>query len=493
MSEISELRQMELDYCRDNIVYYVRKYCVYEDKDAEELIQPFDMWDMQEKALLSIHENRLNIILKARQLGFSWLVISYASNIMLTKSGRTVIGLSRTEEEAGELVRRLGVEFRNMPLIQEKGKVPYGWDGPVFEQFAMKIVIHFPDQPDSVFKAFPSSPGSVRSFTADLVIFDEWAFQQWADLIWKSAFPAINRPTGGKFIGLSTNVRGTLFESKFTDVNNKFNKIFIPWYADPRRDKQWYEDTKLNCDGDITEEYPATIDEALMSIGGAYFPEVRIETHITEEPLKGNLRKYVALDYGFDKLSVHWIQVDENYNAQIYMELDISNYNAMQAADAIFKLSKDEKIEMYLAPPDLWNRQSTTGKSTAIVFHEHGIDLVKVDNNLLQGCMRMKEWLYAPEGQKAKLTILKDCAPSLLRCLQKIQKDKLKPNIYAKTPHELTHDVDSLRYFCVYWILPAESSLKGRYRKWTQDMYEDYKNADEETKQYLIQKWGEPK
>ena len=107
--------------------------------------------------------------------------------------------------------------------------------------------------------------------------------------------------------------------------------------------------------------------------------------------------------------------------------------------------------------------------------------------------MRMKEWLYAPEGQKAKLTILKDCAPSLLRCLQKIQKDKLKPNIYAKTPHELTHDVDSVRYFCVYWILPAESSLKDKYRKWTQDMYEDYKNADDETKQYLIQKWGEPK
>ena len=29
---------------------------------------------------------------------------------------------------------------------------------------------------------------------------------------------------------------------------------------------------KLNCDGDITEEYPATVEEALMSIGGAYFP-----------------------------------------------------------------------------------------------------------------------------------------------------------------------------------------------------------------------------
>lgn len=485
---------MEIEYCRGNVVYYVRTYCHFEDKDAEVLIQPFDMWKAQEEALLSIHGHRLNIIMKARQLGFSWLTISYASYVMLTKSGRTVIGLSRTEDEAMELVRRLGVEFKYMPeLIQEKKNAPYGWDGPTYEQFSMKLIIHFPGQPDSVFMAFPSAPGSVRSFTADLVIFDEWAYQQWAEEIWKSAYPTINRPDGGKFIGLSTNVRGSLFESKFTDPNNKFNKIFIPWYADPRRNEEWYEDTKLNCEGDITEEYPATIEEALTAIGGAYFPEVRINTHISKKPLEGNLRRYVAFDYGFDMLSAHWIQVDENNNAQVYREIDISNYNAMQAADAIKKASSDEKIELYLAPPDLWNRQPTTGKSTAITFHERGIDLVKVDNNMIQGCMRMKEWLYAPEEKQARLTILEDCASNLFRCLQKIQKDKLKPNIYSKTPHDLTHDVDSLRYFCVYWILPADYSLKGKNKKWTPDMYEDYENANEETRALLIQKWGEPR
>lgn len=496
MSELALYRflvDIELEISRDYPDYFVRRFCVYEDKDAEELIQPFNMWEAQSEALQSIHDNRLNIILKARQLGISWLVISYASYVMRMRSGRTVIGLSRTEDEAMELVRRLSVEFANMgSLIREK-KESQGWNGVTYEKFAMKLVVHFPNEPDSVFYAFPSAPGSVRSFTADLAIFDEWAFQQWAEQIWVSAAPTINRPTGGKFIGLSTNQRGSLFESIFTDKSNGFNKIFIPWNADPRRDKEWYERTKAMLGGDITQEYPATIEEALSVSGGAYFPEVCVEKHISHKPLTGNVRRYVSLDYGFDMLSAHWYVVDEDYNAQCYREFDMPNYNAMQAADAVRDLTGDEKIELYLAPPDLWNRQSSSGKSTAIVFHDHGIDLTKVDNDMFNGCMRMKEWLYADEDELARFTILDDSAPNLFRCLSKIQKDKNRPNVYAKTPHDLTHDVDSFRYFAVYWTLPADRSRRSNKRKWTDDMWEDYKHANDEDKKRLIEKWGEPR
>lgn len=490
---VEMMRQIDLEMCRDDVEYFVRNYCVYEDKDAEELIQKFDLWDMQAEALHSIDEHRLNVILKARQLGITWLVVSYAAYVLRMRSGRTVIGLSRTEDEAMELVRRLSVEFKNMPFLIREKKESQGWNGVTYEAFAMKLVLHFPDEPDSIFYAFPSSPGSVRSFTADLVIFDEWAFQQWAEQIWVSAAPTINRPSGGKFIGLSTNIRGSLFESIFTNKDNGFNKIFIPWFADPKRDKKWYEDTKAMLGGDITQEYPATIEEALSVAGGAYFPEMSVEKHITHKPLTGNVRRYVSLDYGFDMLAAYWYAIDEEFNAQVYREYYIPNQNAMQAADAIRDLTGEEKIELYLAPPDLWNRQASTGKSTANIFEEHGIVLTKVDNNIFNGCMRMKEWLYAPEGEKAKLTILEDCAPNLYRCLSKIQVDKNKPNIYAKMPHELTHSVDSLRYFCVYWVLPADHSIKHRERRWTEDMLEDYKHANDRDKQMLIEKWGEPK
>ena len=486
-------RDIEYEHCRRDVKYYVRTYCVYEDKDAEEVIQQFDMWPAQEEALLSIHENRRNVILKARQLGFTWLTVSYASWVLLLRSGRTVIGLSRTEDEAMELVRRLEVEFTNMPSLIRNKKEAKGWKGITFDKKAMSLTVYHEDGPVSEFKAFPSAPGSVRSFTADLLIFDEWAYQQWADEIWASAFPVINRPTGGKFIGLSTNVRGSLFENKFTEKDNGFNKIFIPWYADPRRDEKWYEETRIQMGGDITQEYPATIEEALSVAGGAYFPEVTRDSLIVDKAIDGAVRRYVSFDYGFDMFACYWYQIDANYHAQIYREYYESNLNAMQAADILRDLSSGENIELYLAPPDLWNRQSATGKSTADVFYEHGITLTKVNNDLFNGCMRMKEWLFHKEKEQSRLTVFKNCAPNLFDSLTKIQKDELKPNVYAKKPHNLTHSVDALRYFCIWWTIPADVLTTGHQKKWTDDMWEDYKNANESDKRFLIERWGEPK
>ena len=84
-----------------------------------------------------------------------------------------------------------------------------------------------------------------------------------------------------------------------------------------------------------------------------------------------------------------------------------------------------------------------------------------------------------------------DC-PTLMQHLQKIQKDEKNPDVYAKTPHNLTHAPDSLRYFCVWWPLPAKQTDKPRRAIWEADLYEDYDNADSAGKAYLIQKYGDP-
>ena len=242
---VSEVRNKEIEYCRTDIEYFIGTYGHIEDKDAVELIQPFVMWGEQKRALRSITEHKLNVILKARQLGFSWLVLHYAAWMMLTMEGRTVIGLSQKEDDAKELVRRLGVIFKNMPeLIQEDKFKPAGWDGPVYTQTSLKIEITFKGGLKSVFNGMASAPGSGRSFTANLIILDEWAFQPFAEEIWTAGFPTINRAAGGQVIGLSTIERGSFFEEVFTNPDNGFNKIFIPWYADPRRDDAWYENTK---------------------------------------------------------------------------------------------------------------------------------------------------------------------------------------------------------------------------------------------------------
>lgn len=492
---LQEIRQLEIEYCLDNIVYFVKTYGHIEDKDAPELIQPFDMWKEQEEALVSMHSNRLNAILKARQLGFSWLVIHYCAYILLNP-GRTIIALSRSEEEAKELVRRLSVVLKYMPsFFREKKETPAGWTGMTYTVTALELTVYYSEgQPISVMKGFPSSPSAARSFTADLLIFDEWAFQQFAREIWTSAFPVINRPTGGKVIGLSTIERGSLFEEIFTDPENGFNKIFVPWYADPRRDDAWYEATKRALGDLITQEYPATIEEALTVPGGAFFPEVRKDTHITKaDHIKGITKKYVAIDYGLDMFSAHWIRVDYQNNAQVYREYDSPNVIIGAACDILKSLSAGEDIDGYLAPPDLWNREQVTGKSRAQIFAENGINLIKTSNDFPAGCSNMKEWLAPQSEGYAKLTIMEDCAPNLYRCLQKIQRDKIRPNVYAKEPHDLTHDPDSLRCFCVYWTSPATAKIHEKRSKWTDDMWEDYNNArTEEERQRIIKVYGEP-
>ena len=490
---IEELRRAEIEYCRSDVVYFIETYCHIEDKDAEELIQPFKLWEMQKQAARSIVENRLNIILKARQLGFSWLILSIAAWLNVLNTGRTIVALSRSENEAMELVRRLSVILDYMPeLVMEEKSAPQGYSGATYTKTSMSIKIHFKNGPDSVFNAFPSSPNAARSFTADMILFDEWAFQQFAEEIWISGYPTINRPFGGTVIGISTIDRGSLFEKLYTDPDNGFNKIFIPWYADPRRDEKWYNETKKALGDAITQEYPATVEEALTVPGGSFFPEVTKTTHEADEEFTGSVRRYVAIDYGLDMLSAHWIMVDPFKNAIVYREYDAPNKTIGEAAEIIIDLSKDESIESYLAPPDLWNRSQESGKSRAILFQEHGLTLTKTSNDFASGCAAMKEWLKIQSNGRPKLRFLKDTCPNLIRCLMKIQKDKHKPNVYAKDPHDLTHDVDSLRYFSIWWTLAAENPSKKNKKKWTEDMWEDYKNASLEEKEYLVKKYGEP-
>lgn len=488
-----QLRQAEADFCRQNPIYFVETYVKIEDKDAAQLMVPFRLWDGQKKALLGIVQNRLSVVLKARQLGFTWLVLAEAARLLVLQPGRSVVGLSRTEQEAKELVRRMGVILKNMPeFCAEKGDVPTGWQGIVFEVTALKITLHFADEPDGSFQAFASSPSVARSFTADLVIIDEWAFQQFADEIWASAFPVVNRTGGGRVVGLSTIRRGSLFEELYTNPDNGFFKIFLPWTADPRRDAAWYKRTCAALGEERTlQEYPATEDEALNVRGGAFFAEVKAETHLAETPPNGAVLRYLAFDYGLDMLSAHWIAVCSDGTAQVYREFNAPDLTIRQAATALLRQSEDEEIEAFLAPPDLWNRSQESGKSRAILFGEAGLPLTQSSRDFPAGCAAMKEWLTPQNGAKKPNLTLRN-TPNLYRCLQKIQRDLQNPNVYAKQPHHLTHAVDALRYFCVYWVNAPQHHQPQPKAIWEPDLYEDYNNADPAGKDQMLRLFGNP-
>ena len=104
----------------------------------------------------------------------------------------------------------------------------------------------------------------------------------------------------------------------------------------------------------------------------------------------------------------------------------------------------------------------------------------------------MKEWLKVRENGEPDLMLVEDECPNLYNSLTKIQKDKKKTNVYAKEPHDLTHDPDSLRAFCVWWSSAANVPEEDKRRKWPEDRLEDYYNASPEDRAYLIKRYGEP-
>ena len=212
---------------------FIKEAVKVEDRDSEEIAIPFDLWDEQKDALNKIINNRLTVVLKARQLGLTWLALAYAIWKMVFRPGFSVVALSKREDpDAKELVRRMGIILKNRPqwLIREKKTAPPDWEGTTWDATVLSIHIYHPGNEESTFRSMTAAPDSGRSFTANLVILDEWAFQQWAAEIWASAYPTINRPTGGQVIGISTNLRGSFFEQVYREAMrgvNGFIHIFL--------------------------------------------------------------------------------------------------------------------------------------------------------------------------------------------------------------------------------------------------------------------------
>lgn len=187
---------------------------------------------------------------------------------------------------------------------------------------------------------------------------------------------------------------------------------------------------------------------------GQFFTEFKRDVHVIEPfEIPKDWYIYFVMDYGLDMLAGYWIAVDYNNNAYVFREIYQSNLLVSDARDKIKELT-NEDVYIYLAPPDLWNRHKETGKSTADIFSEGGIDLYKTNNDRIQGWLQMKEWLKVfsdEQGQPtARLKIFSTCR-NLIRCLPQVQHDQKRVGDVANEPHELTHSVDAIRGFCVYW------------------------------------------
>jgi phage FluMu gp28-like protein len=127
-------------------------------------------------------DERLLLILKARQLGISWLTCAYALWLCLYHPGKVVLAFSKGQEEANELTRRITVMYERLPE-------PIRATLPALAKANTEEIAW---ANGSRVKSMPATPGAGRTFTASLAIMDEAAFMNYADKLYTSLKPTID-------------------------------------------------------------------------------------------------------------------------------------------------------------------------------------------------------------------------------------------------------------------------------------------------------------
>lgn len=204
------------------------------------------------------------------------------------------------------------------------------------------------------------------------------------------------------------------------------------------------------------------------SYEGQYFTEFDKGIHVCKAfNVPDNWRKYAAIDYGLDMLAVVFVAIDFDGRAWVYKEIHEPNRIISDAASIILKNKND--IFCIYAPPDLWGRSQETGKSRADIFAENGVYLTKCKSDRLAGWSAVHEWLTPMKneiGQEVGQLMIMDHCTNLIRCLPAVQHDEKNTDDVATEPHELTHIVDALRYFCVsYTDRPVIEDNRKYYEK----------------------------
>lgn len=255
-------------------------------------------------------------------------------------------------------------------------------------------------------------------------------------------------------------------KERFVDIGapntvHKFgsgSRIFIPAtiYDNPflmKKDPEYIKRLQALSE----KERKALLDGCWDITDGVFFPEIQRGLHVVSAfDIPQEWNRYFVMDYGLDMLAGYLVAVSPAGWCYVYRELyegiDSGGKGLIvsEAAERIKELVGKDKIQQYFAPPDLWNRQKDTGKSIAQLFREHGISLMRTQNERVQGWFSLKEMLRECIDESgrpaARLRIFANCI-NLVRCITSVQVSDKNPNDVATNPHELTHSVDAMRYF----------------------------------------------
>ena len=222
---------------------------------------------------------------------------------------------------------------------------------------------------------------------------------------------------------------------------------------------------------------------------GAFFNEFDRRFHVKDPfdlmKLK-DIKLYRSIDYGLDMLACLWYAelppslVNPHGKVFVYRECFEKDLTISAAAKKIRELTPPgENIICTYAPPDvLNNRDRVTGRNQGDMFSSEGLPLVRSNNDRKAGLIAIKELLSVRETGEPILEFFSTCTRMIKELPMQIHDTKNYGDV-CKEPHEISHGVDSLRYYAIRFrdTHPIREIEDENTVDYGDEMLKDYRRA----------------
>ena len=273
--EFTEEQIQEYIKCKNDPVYFAKNYVQIVTLDHG--LQPFKMYDFQEKLVRNFHENRFNICKMPRQTGKSTTVVSFLLHYAVFNDSVNIGILANKASTARELLSRLQIAYENLPKWMQQGILSWN-KGSLELENGSKIL------------AASTSASAVRGMSFNILFLDEFAFvpNHIADAFFASVYPTITSGKSTKVIIVSTPHGMNHFYRMWHDADkgrNEYVPTDVHWSEVPGRDSKWKEQTIAN-----TSEQQFKIEFECEFLGSVdtLIAASKLKSLVYEQPIQTN-------------------------------------------------------------------------------------------------------------------------------------------------------------------------------------------------------------
>jgi hypothetical protein len=205
---------------------------------------------------------------------------------------------------------------------------------------------------------------------------------------------------------------------------------------------------------------------------GAAFPEFNRRIHVVDPfPIPNGWTRFRAADYGYGSMTaVLWFAVTPSEQLIVYRELYVKKVTAVDLADMINDIEREEKMRYGVLDSSLWHKRGDTGPSLAEQMIMRGCRWRPSDRSKgsrVAGKNEVHRRLQVDDfTEEPRLVITSNCT-NLISQLPTLPLDKANPED-IDTKINFDHLYDALRYgimsrprFSIWDYDPAKSRASG--------------------------------